>query len=109
LDTELHKATGARIRGQRERLHLTREKLSEKAGLSVQFIADIEYGRKGFTVGTLKKLCGTLGVSADYIVFGETRRVGGAEITYLLEMLDERYLPIAAGHIRLLCAALAEK
>lgn len=48
----------------------TREQLAEKADISVQFLADIEKGRKNMTVTTLRKLSTALMVSADYIVNG---------------------------------------
>lgn len=62
--------TGRRIRAERESRGLTRERLAEKANLSVQFLADIENCKKGMTVNTLKKLCTALDVSADYLIFG---------------------------------------
>ena len=48
----------------------TREKLSELADVSVQFLADIEKGRKSMTVATLRKISAALLVSTDYIVNG---------------------------------------
>lgn len=63
--------TGLRIRTMREQQRLTREKLAEKANISVQFLADIENGKKGMTLATLKKICTALNLSADYVVFGK--------------------------------------
>ena len=48
----------------------TREKLSELADVSVQFLADIEKGRKSMTVATLRKISAALLVPTDYIVNG---------------------------------------
>ena len=48
----------------------TREKLSELADVSVQFLADIDKGRKSMTVATLRKISAALLVSTDYIVNG---------------------------------------
>lgn len=65
---------GGRIRQCREQLELTREAFAEKLGVSSKFIADIECGAKGIS---LKKLCilvQVLGVSADYLLLGDTRR-----------------------------------
>ena len=61
---------GRRVRELRENQKLSREKLAENAGISSQFLADIEYGNKGMTVVTLQKLCIALGVSADFLLFG---------------------------------------
>ena len=70
-NTDLNKEVGGRIRTIREYSNLTREVLAEKADISVQFLADIENGRKSMTVKTLKKLSESLMVSCDYIVFGK--------------------------------------
>ena len=61
---------GLRVRQRREELGLTREKMAERAGLSVQFMASVELGKQSMTTDSLKKVCRALCVSADYIVFG---------------------------------------
>lgn len=61
---------GARITEKRKQRGFTREKLSELADISVQFLADIEKGRKSMTVATLRKLAAALDVTADYIING---------------------------------------
>lgn len=62
--------TGSRIWELRKKRGLTREKLSEMADISIQFLADIEKGRKSMTVATLRKLALALTTTTDYIVFG---------------------------------------
>ncbi|MBR1753009.1 MAG: helix-turn-helix transcriptional regulator [Ruminococcus sp.] len=62
--------TGSRIWKLRKERGLTREKLAEMADISVQFLADIEKGRKNMTVTTLRKLSSALMVTTDYIVNG---------------------------------------
>lgn len=70
---------GQRITDTRKRRGYSREKLAEKADISVQFLADIEKGRKSMTVNTLRRLAAALSVTTDYIVNGtetsETDRV----------------------------------
>ena len=61
---------GKRITELRLERGFTREKLSELADVSVQFLADIEKGRKSMTVATLRKISASLLVSTDYIVNG---------------------------------------
>ena len=70
FDAAVNSAVGRRLRCRREDLALTREKLAEYADISVQFLADIETGRKGMTVQTLRKLALALHCSADDLVFG---------------------------------------
>ena len=69
---EINKEVGQRIRTVREQQKLSREKLAERADISTQFLADIEGGKKGMTITTLKKLCLALGISADFLVFGNS-------------------------------------
>lgn len=93
-NTDLNKEVGGRIRTIREYSNLTREVLAEKADISVQFLADIENGRKSMTVKTLKKLSESLMVSCDYIVFGNppSDQDGNDEspLYNMLEMLTPR-------------------
>lgn len=70
---------GKRIEDKRKCRGYTREKLSELADISVQFLADIERGRKSMTVATLRRIAAALDVTTDYIVngteFSENERV----------------------------------
>lgn len=61
---------GKRIFNTRKCRGYTREKLSELADVSVQFLADIEKGRKSMTVATLRRIAAALNVTADYIING---------------------------------------
>ena len=61
---------GKRIRKIREYQHLTREQLAEQADISVQFLADIEVGRKSMSINTLFKISNALHVSNDYLISG---------------------------------------
>lgn len=76
FDSVVNREIGLRLRALREQHALTREKLAEYADISVQFLADIETGRKGMTVQTLRKLATALQCSADEIVFGDTVQPG---------------------------------
>lgn len=62
---------GKRIRALREKYRLSRESLAAKSEISVQFLYDIETGKKGMTVTTLSKLACALNVSTDEIIFGK--------------------------------------
>lgn len=67
---EINVEVGNRIYDRRRSLGYTREKLSEMADISVQFLADIEKGRKTMTVNTLRRVAAVLGITTDYIVNG---------------------------------------
>lgn len=77
---------GNRIRARREALNLTRELFSERIGITPKFCADIETGVKGFSIKTLVKLSESLGVTTDYILFGNAE---GAEIRNILRVLSD--------------------
>ena len=63
---------GKRIRKIREYQHLTREKVSERADISIQFLSDIENGYKSMTVLTIINLAKALNVSTDYMLIGKS-------------------------------------
>lgn len=77
FDSAVNGAIGKRLRNRREALGLTRERLAEYADISVQFLADIETGRKGMTVQTLRKLVLALHCTADDLLFGGSLPAGG--------------------------------
>ena len=82
-----------RIRKAREDLGYTREKFAEKLDVSVSYLAELERGRTGISVKMLIKVCNVLGLSADYVLFGNDRQ----EDTLCLDAIhriDEKYLPL---------------
>lgn len=81
---------GERITALRKERGYTREKLSELADISVQFLADLEKGRKSMTVATLRRIAAALLVSTDYIVNGTPARDENAAILSILDTLSER-------------------
>ena len=95
---------GLRIRSLREKQGLTRERLAEKADISVQFLADIEKGRKSMSVTTLRMLATALTVTTDTVIYGipsdETRI--NPDLYALCIALDAKQQAQAAKLIRLL-------
>lgn len=79
---------GHRIRQAREDSHYTREVLAEKANISIQFLADIETGRKSMTIKTLKNISQALNVTSDYIIFGYTTSNSPSNLSILLENMS---------------------
>lgn len=65
---QMDKLTGQRITQLRQSRGFTRERLAELSDISVQFLADIEKGRKTMTVTTLRRVCKALSVTTDYLV-----------------------------------------
>ena len=62
---------GNRIYERRKELNMTQKELAEAVELSIQSISSIELGKKAVRPENLVKICRTLDVSADYLLFGE--------------------------------------
>lgn len=97
---EIDLTVARRIRDRREELGLTRDRLAEKADLSVTFLAQIELGRQSFSVVTLRKLCTALDITADEVLFGTEHSAGCSRAAMILAELDEEYLPLAEDLLR---------
>ena len=90
---ELNIAIGIRIRGRREQLAYSREKLAELVGVSTRFVADVERGTVGMSLSTLKKMCEVLGLSSDFLLWGDDDKDFSA-IHAQLRHIDAKYLPV---------------
>ncbi|MCM1245199.1 MAG: helix-turn-helix domain-containing protein [Roseburia sp.] len=64
---------GHRIMNLRRERKISREKLARMAKISQKFLYEIEFGRKGFTVNTLKHIADSLETTCDYIVRGDDK------------------------------------
>ena len=82
-----------RIRKAREEQGYIREKYAEKLDVSVFYLAELERGRTGISVKMLIKVCNLLGLSADYILFGEARQEDSLRLD-AIHGIDGKYLPI---------------
>ena len=85
---ELNVEVGTRITELRRQRGYTREKLSELADISVQFLADIEKGRKSMTIATLKRIAAALLVTTDYIVNGTAENDDNDSIISIINTLS---------------------
>lgn len=63
---------GKRIVACRKQKNISQEYLAEQAGLSVQAVSTAERGTKAMRPENLLKISRILGVSADYLLSGET-------------------------------------
>lgn len=64
---------GSRIRKARTELRLTQEEASERCDITNSFYGNIERGDKKMSVETLVKISKGLGVSLDYLVYGDVQ------------------------------------
>ncbi len=82
-----------RIRKARENMGYTREKFAEKLDVSVSYLAELERGRTGISVKMLTKVCNILGLSADYVLFGEERKEDELRAD-AIRRINSKYLPL---------------
>ncbi len=71
---------GERIRARRNMLNMTRESLAEKINVSPRFLADVESGKVGVSIETLKNLSVALGASCDYLLGVESKNESVSEL-----------------------------
>ena len=64
---------GERIRKRRKEQKMTLEKLSEKAEISLVYLGEIERGVKMPSLNTFIKLVNALNISADMLIYDETK------------------------------------
>lgn len=81
-----------RIRREREKKGYTREQFAELLEVSVSYLAELERGKTGISVKLLKRVCTVLGVSADYILFGNPP--DGNKRLEQINKVKPKYLPL---------------
>ena len=86
---EINIQIGEQVRVAREQAKLTQEALAEKIEVSPQYISDLERGVVGIALPTLKRLCVSLGVSSDQILFGTRSQDRGAILSNVCSSLSE--------------------
>lgn len=74
MGKRINEAIGGRIRAYRESLGMNREAFSEQVGLSPQFLAEAENGKKGLSAESIYKICSNSDLSADYLVLGKVKK-----------------------------------
>lgn len=89
---------GQRIRHLRLLNDYTQAELAEAVDISINFLSEIENGKKGLSQERLARICHQLQTSCDYILFGEstkpldilqtTNNMNLDELTTLKEYLD---------------------
>ena len=61
---------GERMRNARKRAGLTQAEVAEKMDLSINYVSDLENGKKNMSLITIASLCQCYQLSADYFLFG---------------------------------------
>lgn len=80
---------GQRIRNCRTKNSMTQAQFAESINVSVNFLSEIENGKKGLSYETLYDLCKVHSISANYILFGEeTEKVNYSTMIDIANVLD---------------------
>lgn len=100
---KFNEVIGERVQRRRKTLGYTREHTAELANISVQFLFDIEKGKKSMTALTIVNLAEALSVSIDYLLLGpgkdgENKR---AELEQMLVSLVPEQRELAEEMLRL--------
>lgn len=74
IKKEINIQIGEQVKLAREQAKLTQEQLAERLDVSTQYISDLERGVVGISIPTLKKLCGSLCISSDQILFSQKKK-----------------------------------
>ena len=64
----INEILGERVKAQRKILGYTRESFAEEIEVSARFLADLEAGKVGVSISTLKTIALKLSVSSDYLI-----------------------------------------
>lgn len=70
IDHDLRTSIGERVRSYRIEKNMTQAEFAEIMDISINFLSEIENGKKGMSQDTICKLCNHFQVTADYILFG---------------------------------------
>lgn len=92
MEKEINLSIGQQIKRAREAARLTQEQLSEILDCSPQYISLMENGRYGISVKMLRKLCTSLNISSDSILFPANGKNSLELISYKCsDLTDEQF------------------
>lgn len=83
---------GQRIKSTRIHHKLTQAQLAEALNISVNFLSEVENGKKGLSQETICKICNYFDISADYILFGKEEHLTGQNIIEIADSLSNEEL-----------------
>lgn len=90
---------GERVKLGRKANNLTREKLAELVDVSPRFLAEVEAGKTGVSLQTLKNISLTLSTSTDYLLgLDDKDNVNQLEILYnQLTNVNKKFYPLISS------------
>lgn len=98
---EINIILGQNIRARRSTLMISREKLAEKIDVSPRFLADVESGKVGVSIETLKLLAVCLNCSTDYLLGIQPFSVSESKaLLNEISLLDSKYYSVLTAMIK---------
>ena len=94
---EINILVGANIKREREKADYTQEQFSEMIGIGTKSLSAIERGTVGVSLTLLVKICNTLCISSNVLLFESTPKNDVQSITERLERLNPKQFDIANG------------
>ena len=104
---ELILITGENIKRERERAGLTQDAFSEMIGIGPKSLSAIERGASGISLTTLRKVCDTLFISSDSLLFDESPRNDVEVLAERLSRMSPKQFKIANEMLASLLKAFA--
>ena len=104
---EINVAVGANIKRAREKAGFTQEEFSEMIGLGPKSLSAAERGTVGISLSTLQRICRTLSISSDSILFDAVETNDVEDLTARLKLLSPRQFRIANDMICTLLEAFS--
>ena len=90
-DPEIISSLSSRVRSLREGMGISRADLAKAVGVTDFTIMEIEKGRRGVSVTTLRDLAKALGTTTDYLLSERDPLSDVREVTALLAALEPVY------------------
>lgn len=107
---DLNVLVGANIKREREKAGFTQDQFSELLGIGSKSLSSIERGVVGVSLTTLLKICDILHVSANALLYEQSRENDVDSMALQLRMLTTEQFEIASGVMaNLMKAFLLEK
>lgn len=87
---------GANIKREREKAGFTQDQFSELLGIGSKSLSSIERGVVGVSLTTLLRICDLLHISANVLLYEQTRKNDADGIALQLKMLSAEQFEIAS-------------
>ena len=100
---------GANLKREREKAGFTQDRFSELLGIGSKSLSSIERGVVGVSLTTLMRICELLQISANVLLYEQSRKNDVESLALQLEQLSDEQFKIASDVINSLMKAFSVK